>query len=86
MKVLVYSAKDFEMDNLKKANGEKHKMKFVPEALDATTAVMAAGFSRTHAHVTMAHAQFIAASRHFRTGQAVRRAAAAEFSLDRVQS
>ena len=44
MKVLVYSAKDFEMDNLKKANGEKHKMKFVPEALDATTAVMAAGY------------------------------------------
>ncbi len=44
MKVLVYSAKDFEMDNLKKANGEKHRIKFVPEALDATTAVMAAGY------------------------------------------
>lgn len=44
MKVLVYSAKDFEIENLKKANVEKHKMRFVPEALDATTAVMAAGY------------------------------------------
>ena len=44
MKVLVYSAKDFEVENLKKANGERHKIKFVPEALDATTAVMAAGY------------------------------------------
>lgn len=44
MKVLVYSAKDFEIENLKKANGEKHKIRFVPEALDSTTAVMAAGY------------------------------------------
>ena len=49
-------------------------------------AVVAVGFSRTRAYVTMAHAQFIAMSRRFRTGLAVRRAAAAEFSLDRVQS
>ncbi|WP_431160519.1 2-hydroxyacid dehydrogenase [Flagellimonas beolgyonensis] len=44
MKVLVYSAKDFEIDYLKKANGNRHKLRFVPEALDATTAVMAAGY------------------------------------------
>lgn len=43
MKVLVYSTKDFEIDNLKKANDGKHKLKFVPEALDANTAVLAAG-------------------------------------------
>jgi len=44
MKVLVYSAKDFEIKNLEKLNGGKHKIKFVPEALDSTTAVMAAGY------------------------------------------
>ncbi|MBR9853302.1 MAG: 2-hydroxyacid dehydrogenase [Algicola sp.] len=44
MKVLVYSAKDFEIDHLKKMNNGKHKLKFVPETLNATTAVMAAGY------------------------------------------
>ncbi|RUA10298.1 MAG: 2-hydroxyacid dehydrogenase [Flavobacteriia bacterium] len=44
MKVLVYSTKDFEKDNLKKANGKKHTLTFVPEALDADTAVLAAGY------------------------------------------
>lgn len=44
MKVLVYSAKDFEIENLKMANGDRHKIRFVPEALDSTTAVMAAGY------------------------------------------
>ena len=44
MKVLVYSAKDFEIKNLEKSNGNKHKIKFVPDALNATTAVMAAGY------------------------------------------
>ena len=44
MKVLVYSAKDFEVKNLEKANNGRHKIKFVPEALDSTTAVMAAGY------------------------------------------
>lgn len=43
MKVLVYSAKDFEIKNIEKLNAGKHKIKFVPEALDPTTAVMAAG-------------------------------------------
>ena len=44
MKVLVYSAKDFEIKNLEKSNGNKHKIKFVPDALNPTTAVMAAGY------------------------------------------
>ncbi|MCK0159254.1 2-hydroxyacid dehydrogenase [Allomuricauda sp. F6463D] len=44
MKVLVYSAKDFEIRNLKKMNGNKHNIKFVPDTLNATTAVMAAGY------------------------------------------
>jgi len=44
MKVLVYSAKDFEIKNLEKSNGNKHKIKFVPDTLNATTAVMAAGY------------------------------------------
>src|SRR6056297_243139 len=44
MKVLVYSAKDFEIKNLEKLNGNKHKLKFVPDVLNSTTAVMAAGY------------------------------------------
>ena len=44
MKVLVFSAKDFEIKNLEKLNAGRHKMVFVPEALDSTTAVMAAGY------------------------------------------
>lgn len=44
MKVLVYSAKDFEIKNLEKWNGNKHKINFVSEVLDSTTAVMAAGY------------------------------------------
>jgi len=44
MKVLVYSAKDFEIKNLEKWNGSKHKIKFVPDTLDTKTAVMAAGY------------------------------------------
>lgn len=44
MKVLVYSAKDFEIDNIKKVNGGRHKITFVPDKLDSNTAVMAAGY------------------------------------------
>ncbi|WP_318312806.1 2-hydroxyacid dehydrogenase [Flagellimonas crocea] len=44
MKVLVYSAKDFEIKNLNKLNNGRHKIKFVPETLDSNTAVMAAGY------------------------------------------
>ena len=43
MKVLVYSAKEFEIGYIKKANGGRHKMKFVPDTLNSTTAVLAAG-------------------------------------------
>lgn len=43
MKVLVYSTKDFEREPLKKANQGRHKITFVSEALDSTTAVLAAG-------------------------------------------
>ncbi|PWL37665.1 hydroxyacid dehydrogenase [Flagellimonas aquimarina] len=44
MKLLVYSAKEFEIESLNKANKEKYKLTFVTEALDTTTAVLAAGF------------------------------------------
>jgi D-lactate dehydrogenase len=44
MKVLVFSTKDFELEALKKANKGRHKITFVSEALDSTTAVLAAGY------------------------------------------
>ncbi|WP_350285325.1 NAD(P)-dependent oxidoreductase [uncultured Croceitalea sp.] len=44
MKLLVYSAKEFEKVPLTAANDNKHKLKFVREALDSTTAVLAAGY------------------------------------------
>ncbi|MDC6365947.1 MULTISPECIES: 2-hydroxyacid dehydrogenase [Flavobacteriaceae] len=44
MKVLIYSAKDFEIENIKKVNQGRHRMKFVSESLDTSTAVLAAGF------------------------------------------
>jgi len=44
MKLLVYSAKEFEKAPLKRANNGKHQLKFVQEALDSTTAVLAAGY------------------------------------------
>jgi D-lactate dehydrogenase len=43
MKVLVYSTKEFELEALKKANQDKHEITYVSEALDTTTAVLAAG-------------------------------------------
>ncbi|WP_435625295.1 NAD(P)-dependent oxidoreductase [Flagellimonas sp.] len=44
MKLLVYSTKEFEKEPLLKANAGRHKMKFVKESLDSTTAVLAAGY------------------------------------------
>lgn len=44
MKVLVYSAKDFEIPFLEKANRRKHKLTFTKEALSSKTAMMAVGF------------------------------------------
>ena len=43
MKVLVYSTKDFELEALKNSNQGNHSLTFVTEALNATTAVLAAG-------------------------------------------
>ncbi len=43
MKLLVYSTKEFELENLKKANRNKHRITYVTDALDSTTATLAAG-------------------------------------------
>ncbi len=44
MKVLIYSTKEFELEKLKKANNNKHKITYVSDALDSTTATLAAGY------------------------------------------
>jgi D-lactate dehydrogenase len=44
MKLLVYSAKDFEVPFLKLANKNKHNITYLKEALDTDTAIKAAGF------------------------------------------
>lgn len=44
MKVLVYSAKDFEIPYLEHANKTKHKLTFIKEALSSKTAIKAVGF------------------------------------------
>ncbi|GAA4272865.1 2-hydroxyacid dehydrogenase [Aquimarina gracilis] len=44
MKILIYSAKDFEIPFLEKANGEKYHIKYVPERLTTKTAHLAVGF------------------------------------------
>ncbi|WP_323789604.1 2-hydroxyacid dehydrogenase [Psychroserpens sp.] len=44
MKVLVYSAKDFEIPFIEKANIRKHKLIFTKKALSSETAMMAVGF------------------------------------------
>ncbi len=44
MKLRVYSAKDFEIPFLKKANTACHEVKFIPDALDTNTAIKAVGF------------------------------------------
>ena len=44
MKLLVYSTKEFELEKLKKANNNKHRITYVSDALDSTTATMAAGY------------------------------------------
>lgn len=43
MKVLVYSAKDFEIPYLEKANNRKHKLTFIKDALSSETAMKAIG-------------------------------------------
>ncbi len=44
MKVLVYSAKDFEIPYLEKANNRKHELTYVKEALSSKTAMKAVGY------------------------------------------
>ncbi len=44
MKVLIYSAKDFEIPFLEKANNEVHHIKYIPERLTLKTANLALGF------------------------------------------
>lgn len=44
MKVLVYSAKDFEIPYLEKANNKKHKLTYIKEALSSKTAMKAVGY------------------------------------------
>ncbi|TYP74246.1 2-hydroxyacid dehydrogenase [Aquimarina intermedia] len=44
MKILIYSAKDFEIPYLEKANNDHHTLHYVPERLAADTAMMAIGF------------------------------------------
>lgn len=44
MKLLVYSAKKFEIPFLEKANGKRHHITYTPDALDSETAIQAAGY------------------------------------------
>ncbi|WP_234859356.1 2-hydroxyacid dehydrogenase [Aquimarina aquimarini] len=44
MKILIYSAKDFEVPFLEKANNGVHHLKYIPERLTAKTACLALGF------------------------------------------
>ncbi|MCW5515758.1 2-hydroxyacid dehydrogenase [Muriicola sp. Z0-33] len=45
MKLLVYSAKDFEIPFLNKANDNKHKIDFTQDALNTETAMQAVGYN-----------------------------------------
>ncbi|WP_346880898.1 NAD(P)-dependent oxidoreductase [uncultured Algibacter sp.] len=44
MKVLVYSAKDFEIPYLEEANRRKHQLTFIKDALSSQTAMKAVGY------------------------------------------
>ncbi|MEM7380212.1 MAG: 2-hydroxyacid dehydrogenase [Bacteroidota bacterium] len=44
MKLLVYSAKEFEIPYLKEANRGRHKLSFTRDSLDSHTAIQAVGF------------------------------------------
>lgn len=44
MKILIYSAKDFEIPYLEEANNDHHTLHYVPDRLAADTAMMALGF------------------------------------------
>ena len=44
MKVLIYSAKEFEIPYLERANKKKHQLTFTNDALSSSTAMMAIGY------------------------------------------
>lgn len=44
MKVLIFSARDFEIPYLKKANNKHHKLTFTKESLSSKTAMLAIGY------------------------------------------
>ena len=44
MKLLVFSARDFEITFLKKANNSRYKVEYIPDELDSNTAIKAMGF------------------------------------------
>ncbi|MGB5434751.1 MAG: 2-hydroxyacid dehydrogenase [Maribacter sp.] len=44
MKLLVFSAKDFEIPFLQKANNGRHKVTYIKDELDSTTAIKAMGY------------------------------------------
>ncbi|KGL62482.1 2-hydroxyacid dehydrogenase [Polaribacter sp. Hel1_85] len=44
MKTLVYSAKDFEISFIKKANSKKHKLTFLEDSLTSESAIKAIGY------------------------------------------
>lgn len=44
MKVLIYSAKEFEIPYLTKANNNKHSLTFIQDALSSKTAMMSVGY------------------------------------------
>ncbi|WP_378182611.1 2-hydroxyacid dehydrogenase [Aquimarina sp. SS2-1] len=44
MKILIYSAKDFEIPFLEKANSDVYQIKYIPERLTSKTAMLALGF------------------------------------------
>ncbi|WP_366142020.1 2-hydroxyacid dehydrogenase [uncultured Aquimarina sp.] len=45
MKILIYSAKDFEIPFLEKANKDVYQIKYIPERLTSETAMIALGFN-----------------------------------------
>lgn len=44
MKILIYSAKDFEIPFLEKANNDVYQIQYIPERLTVKTAMMSLGF------------------------------------------
>lgn len=47
MKLLVYSAKEFEIPFMNRANDGRHKVTYTKDALDSETAIKASGFKQS---------------------------------------